>query len=191
MSSHRELLGCSAFSFWYIRDMTETSPKDEVAATDELATLMSFLGHQRAFLERKALGLTEEQVRIASCPPSDLTLLGLIRHAGEVERYWAKNSFAGLEIGSLYCGEAHPEGDPDGDFHAPRDATIAEALEVWRDEAADADEIYRAADLDEIERSDRAFYSLRWILVHLIEEYARHLGHADLLREAIDGETGE
>jgi hypothetical protein len=171
--------------------MTDASPKDEVAATDELTTLMSFLGHQRAFLERKAVGLTEAQARIASCPPSDLTLLGLIRHVGEVERYWAKNSFAGLETGSLYYGEAHPEGDPDGDFHAPKDATIAEALEVWRDEAANADEIYRVANLDDIERSDRAFYSLRWILIHLIEEYARHLGHADLLREAIDGETGE
>jgi hypothetical protein len=65
------------------------------------------------------------------------------------------------------------------------------ALAVLRDEADDADAIYRDAALDDIERSARSFYSLRWILVHLIEEYARHLGHADLIREAIDGQKGE
>jgi hypothetical protein len=68
---------------------------------------------------------------------------------------------------------------------------MAEALAVLRTEMADADAIYGDASLDDLERSGRAMYTLRWILVHLIEEYARHLGHADLIREAIDGETGE
>lgn len=167
--------------------MSKSRPKDEVAAEDERATLMAFLGHQRRFLIRKASGLTEEQVRIASCPPSDLTLLGLVRHAAEVERYWAKASFGGLDVGSLYGSES----DPDGDFHPPREATLAEALETLRDEAEEADLIYAGARLDDIEKCDRKFYSLRWILVHLIEEYARHLGHADLIRQAIDGQTGE
>jgi hypothetical protein len=171
--------------------MNDPWPKDEVAAADEFTTLMAFLGHQRAFLVRKVSELTEKQVRIASSPPSDLTLLGLVRHAGEVERYWAKNAFAGLESESLYCGEAHPEEDPDGDFHPPDDATMEDALTAWRDESVDSDAIYRAAELDDIEQSDRGLYSLRWILTHLIEEYARHLGHADLIREAIDGQTGE
>lgn len=171
--------------------MTGTWPKDEVATQDESTTLKAFLAHQRDFLFRKASGLTDAQVRVAACPPSDLTLLGLVRHAGEVERYWAKNQFAGLEIESLYCGNAHPDGDTDGDFHPPSDATMGDALAVWREEIADADAIYREANLDGIERSERGIYSLRWILVHLIEEYARHLGHADLIREAIDGETGE
>ncbi len=171
--------------------MTGSWPKDDVAATDEFTTLMAFLGHQRAFLIRKASELTEEQVRFASSPPSDLTLLGLIRHAGEVERYWAKNAFAGLEIGSLYCGEAHPQRDPDGDFHPPAGATMDDALAVLRDETAHADAIFGDANLDDIERSERGLYSLRWILIHLIEEYARHLGHADLIREAIDGQRGE
>lgn len=171
--------------------MSDVRPKDEVAAADEMTTLMGFLRHQRAFLVRKASALSEEQTRIAACPPSDLTLLGLVRHAGEVERYWAKNAFAGNDVPSLYCGAQHPEGDRDGDFHPPPDATMAEALAVWRAEMADADVIYGDASLDDLERSGRAFYTLRWILVHLIEEYARHLGHADLIREAIDGETGE
>ena len=99
--------------------MTAQWPKDEVATADEFATLTAFLGHQREFLIRKTSGLNEEQIRTAACPPSDLTLLGLVRHASEVERHWAKKSFAGSDIGFIYCGSAHPEGDKDGDFHPP------------------------------------------------------------------------
>jgi hypothetical protein len=167
--------------------MSDMWPKDEVAAEDEKTTLLAFLGHQRAFLIRKASGLTEEQVRIAACPPSDLTLLGLVRHAAEVERGWAKRGIAGLDIEPLFCSDA----DRDGDFHPPADATMADALATMQSEAAHADAIYRNVRLDDIEKSERAFYSIRWILIHLIEEYARHLGHADLIREAIDGQTGE
>ena len=162
-------------------------PKDEVAVTDEKTTLLAFLGHQRKFLVRKVSGLTEEQVRISGCPPSDLTLLGLVRHLADVERGWAKRGVAGLEVPPLFCSDA----DPDGDFHPPDDMNMAEALGILQSEADDADAIYRAADLDNLEKSERGFYSVRWILVHLIEEYARHLGHADLIREAIDGQTGE
>lgn len=171
--------------------MTELWPKDEVAAADEQTTLLAFLHHQRTFLARKAEGLTDEQARTATCPPSDLTILGLVRHAAEVERGWAQRSLLGTDIGPIYMGAAHPNDDPDGDFHAPPDATLADALETFWSEAAAADHIYRAAALDEIEHSDRAFYSVRWILIHLIEEYARHCGHADLIRQAIDGQTGE
>ncbi len=171
--------------------MSDLWPKDEVAAEDEKTTLLAFLGHQRNFLIHKASGLSEQQVRIASCPPSDLTLLGLVRHAAEVERGWAKRSFAGRDVERLFGHEAHPDGDPDGDFHPPPDATMDEALAALGSEADDADDIYWEAKLDDIERSERGFYSLRWILIHLIEEYARHLGHADLIREAIDGQTGE
>lgn len=167
--------------------MTEAWPKDEVAGKDERTTLLAFLGHQRSFLIRKASGLTEEQVRIASCPPSDLTLLGLVRHAADVERGWAKRGFAGIDAEPLFYDEANP----DGDFHPPPDATMADALEALRSEADDADAIYREASLADLEKHERGFYSLRWILIHLIEEYARHLGHADLIREAIDGRTGE
>lgn len=169
-----------------------TWPKDEVAASDERTTLMRFLHHQRTFLIRKAEGLSEDQARLATCPPSDLTMLGLIRHAAEVERNWAIRSFAGETADRLYMAEAHPENDQDGDFHPPPGATLAEAITTFKAEAERADTIYAAAaSLDDIEKRDRSFYSLRWILVHLIEEYSRHCGHADLIREAIDGETGE
>jgi len=171
--------------------MSDMWPKDEVAVADERTTLLAYIDHQRNFLIDKASGLSEDQVRIASCPPSDLTLLGLVRHAAEVESFWAKKYFAGLDFKRPFGGESHPDGDPDGAFHPPPDATLTEALAALRAEAQDADEIYAGASLDDIEKCERGFYSLRWILVHLIEEYARHLGHADLIREAIDGQTGE
>ena len=171
--------------------MNDFWPKDEVAVSDEKTTLMAFLGHQRAFLIHKAEGLTDDQARMATCPSSDLTMLGLIRHASEVERGWAQRSLLGLDVGRIYSRDAHPDGDVDGDLHAPTDATLAEALETFTRETNAADLVFRTADLDDVEQCDRAFYSIRWILIHLIEEYARHLGHADLIRQAIDGHTGE
>ncbi len=171
--------------------MSETRPKDEVATADERTTLLAFLGHQRDFLVRKATGITEKQARLATCPPSDLTMLGLVRHLADVERGWAQRAFAGRESLPLYYGEAHPNGDPDGDFHPLDGDTLTDALEVLHEVAADADLVYQAGDLDEVEHHERGQYSLRWILIHLIEEYARHLGHADLIRQAIDGQTGE
>jgi hypothetical protein len=164
---------------------------NEVPSAGERETLTAFLDYQRAVLARKAEGLTDEQARLATCPPSDLTMLGLIRHAADVERNWAQRSMAGTAAPPIYYGEAHPDGDPDGDLHPPADATLGEALDTYWTEIALADEIYGAADLDAIERRDRSNYSLRWILVHLIEEHARHCGHADLIRQAIDGATGD
>ena len=171
--------------------MSKVWPKDEVADVDERTTLLAFLGHQRSFLVRKAEGLTEDQARMATCQPSDLTMLGLIRHAAEVERWWAQRSLLGLDVRTIYTREAHPDGDEDGDFHPPPDATLVSALETLSGEIDEADRAFRAVSLDDIEQCDRAFYSVRWILVHLIEEYARHLGHADLIRQAIDGQTGD
>jgi len=171
--------------------MNDFWPKDEVAVADEKTTLLAFLGHQRRFLIRKAGGLTDDQARMATCPPSDLTMLGLIRHLSEVERGWAQRSLLGLDVGPIYANDAHPDGDVDGDFHAPAGATLADAIETFTRETNAADLVFRTADLDDVEQCDRAFYSVRWILVHLIEEYARHLGHADVIRQAIDGQTGE
>jgi hypothetical protein len=162
-------------------------PKDEVAAAGERDTLIAFLGHQRRFLERKATGISDEQARTRSCPPSDLTLLGLVCHLTDVERGWAQRGLAGRPVPPIY----YSDDDPDGDFHPPRDVTMASALARLREEAADAEAVYRSMGLDDIERHERGFYTLRWVLVHLIEEYARHLGHADLIRQAIDGQTGE
>ena len=168
---------------------TTPLPDIDVSAADERTTLDGFLTYYRAVFTRKAEGIGDDEARRTPCPPSDLSLLGLVRHMAEVERIWAKWMFRGDADEPLFYGDAHPDRDPDGDFHAPADATLEAAMAAYRREVADADEIYRSAGLDDVlanaEREQKN--SLRWILVHLIEEYARHVGHADLIRQAIDG----
>ena len=153
--------------------------------------LLWFLDYFRRVLARKAEGITEEQARAAASPPSDLTLLGLIRHMAKVERVWFRERLAGEDVPRLYVGALHPEGDPDGDFHAPADATLAEAFESYWREIEVADRVIAATDLDTEVDTGRAVLTLRWVLVHMIEEYARHCGHADLVRQAVDGATGD
>lgn len=172
-------------------DPTTPLPDFEAGAEPEREMLTAFLDYFRVVLVRKIEGLSEEQARTPACPPSDLTLLGLVRHMAEVERIWSQWLFSGGPNVPLYYGDAHPDGDPDGDFHPPADATIADAVATFWAETAAADEIYRAADFDDIEAVGSKGRSLRWIHVHLVEEYARHCGHADLLRQAIDGVTGD
>jgi hypothetical protein len=117
-------------------------------------------------------------------PPSELTILGLVRHLAEVERDWAQLSMMGLAADPIYGGQA-------ADLHPPADATLGDAVATYWAEIDAADRIYAGLPLDDIERSKHATYSLRWILVHLVEEYARHCGHADLIRQALDGATGD
>ena len=170
---------------------TTPLPTEEAPADDERTTLLAFLDYQRAVLARKVEGLTDEQARWAACPPSDLTLLGLIRHMADVERNWFRRSLLAEDAPPIFYGAAHPDGDDDGDFHPPPGATVTEALARLRVEIEVANRNIAAASLDDIERRERRNYSLRWILVHMIEEYARHCGHADLLRQAVDGATGD
>jgi hypothetical protein len=166
-------------------------PADDAASAGERETLLGFLAYYRAVLARKADGLTDGEARAAPCPPSDLTLLGLVRHMAEVERIWAQRQFLGRPNEPIFYGDAHPDGDVDGDFHAPATATLEEAFAAYREQIAAADEVYAAASLDDVEQGGDRRHSLRWILVHLVEEYARHCGHADLIRQAIDGATGD
>ena len=166
-------------------------PTDDVAAADERLTLMTFLDYQRAILARKADGLTDEQARRSACPPSDLSILGLIRHMADVDKGWSQRAVLGADAEPIYFGNSHPDGDPDGDFHPPEDATLDEAVATYWDVISESNRIFAGAALDDIEAGTRGMYSVRWILVHLVEEYARHCGHADLLRQAIDGATGD
>jgi uncharacterized damage-inducible protein DinB len=173
---------------------TTPLPAAKAFAEDERSVLIGYLDYHRAVLARKAEGVTEEQARLAACPPSDLTLLGLIRHMADVERNWFRRALMGEEIGPIHYGEAHPDGDEDGDFHPPPGATLAEAFASYRAEIEAADRNIAACSLDDLQRwtrGDSAPSTLRRIIVHLIEEYARHCGHADLLRQAIDGSVGD
>jgi hypothetical protein len=168
---------------------------DPPAAVDERTTLLAFLEFYRESLAMKTDGLTDEQARTPSVPPSDLTLMGLVRHMAEVERSWFSGNLAGNDVAPLYYGDAHPTGDPDGDLHPGPDDTLHDAIATWRREIAAANGHLAGRSLDDlgrrVSRAAGGVPNLRWILVHMIEEYARHLGHADLLRERIDGVTGD
>ncbi len=171
---------------------TTPLPTDKALGDDERSTLLGFLDYHRAVLARKAEGITDEQALLAACPPSDLTLLGLVRHMTDVERFWFRRSLVAEDVPPVYYGVAHPDGDDDGDFHAPAGATVAGALAAYWDEIDVANRNIAAASLDDVpQRDPDRGHSLRWIVVHMIEEYARHCGHADLLRQAIDGTTGD
>jgi uncharacterized damage-inducible protein DinB len=130
---------------------------------------------------RKAEGLTTAQATARSTP-TGLTIFTLVRHLVDVERGWFRD-FAGEGVEPLYCTEA----DPDGDFHPGPDDTLEDALAAYRAEIAHADEILAAHELDEAVQDGDHLVNLRWIMVHMIEETARHAGHADVLRELTDG----
>lgn len=167
--------------------MTDNRPQPPYAA-DERETLIGFVDFLRATIVRKCEGLTEEQLR--SAPTfSDMTLLGLVRHLTMVERYWFQGVFLDDDVEFLWSEE-----DPDGDWKPSADETAEGVLAAYADECALSNKIAREHPLDAMSkyaRSEDERASLRWILVHMVEETGRHAGHADLLREALDGVTGE
>jgi uncharacterized damage-inducible protein DinB len=156
---------------------------------DERTTLTAFLDFLRDTLAFKCEGLTDDQLRARAVPPSSLSLLGLVRHMGEVERSWFRRVLGGEQAPPRYYSDENP----DGDFDDVAGAGVAEAFGYWRDECAHARERVAAAPSLDVTGTGRRgeTYSLRWIMVHMIEEYARHNGHADLLRERIDGTVGD
>jgi uncharacterized damage-inducible protein DinB len=153
--------------------------------------LTTWLDYHRATLALKCEGLTDDQLRERSAPPSSLSLLGLVRHMAEVERSWFLRGLGGQDAPPLY----YAEDNLDGEFDDVDTADAGEAFATWRAECAAARKAEAAAaslDVTFARKKDpRERFSLRWTLVHMIEEYARHNGHADLLRERIDGATGE
>jgi hypothetical protein len=152
-----------------------------VRAADELTTLREMLDYYRVVMIRKAEGLTTAQATEQSTP-SGLTLFTLIRHLTDVERGW----FRDLDDPTapfLYC----TDDDPDGDFHPGPDDTVEDALDAYRAEIARSNEIIAGHSLDTEVPDQGGTVNLRWIMVHMIEETARHAGHADILRELTDG----
>ncbi|WP_329177717.1 DinB family protein [Streptomyces sp. NBC_01477] len=154
----------------------------------ERETLRGFLEHHRATLAVKCEGLADEDLRRQSVPPSTLSLLGLVRHMAEVERAWFRRVVGGEDIPLVWSDAM--------DFQVAYDAagsTRAEAFTAWHAEVEHARRIEAAApDLDVVVHNSRGQedLSLRTIMLHVILEYGRHNGHADLLREAIDGTVG-
>lgn len=168
--------------------MTTERPMPPLNA-DELQTLEGWLDFHRFTLASKCEGLDDAQAATPSLSPSPLTLMGLVQHLSEVERAWFRVLFAGEELEPIYGPKPGPAAH-DGGFDIAEGATLSGALDTWRAEVAAC----RAAVADREPTDIVPFMgqevTLRWVYAHLIEEYARHNGHADLLREAIDGTTG-
>ncbi len=167
-----------------------TDPRTEPAAVaDERTTLVGFLDRHRDTLALKCEGLTDDQLRIRAVPPSGMSLLGLVRHLTEVERAWFGRRVGGRDLPPLYYSD--PD-NPDGDFDDLDSPDVAAVFAAWRAACADSRDIVAATPLDSTaKRRDGSDVTLRWIVLHMVEEYARHNGHADFLRERIDGATGE
>lgn len=165
----------------------DEDPRTDGGFDGERGTLIGYLRNQRLTLELKCAGLDADDLARRSVEPSNLSLLGLVRHLAEVERGWFRRRLAGEDAPPLYRNDD----DPDSDFNgaAPDPESVKEAWENWREEVTFAERfVDKAPNLDLVGKEGDC---LRDVLVHMIEEYARHLGHADFLRERIDGRVGQ
>jgi len=154
---------------------------------DELEMLKAYLDHYRETFELKCAGVAPDRLSERTSPPSRMSLHGLARHLAGVERWWFAINFAGIDLPMLY----YSDDDPDQDFES-LDSDPLEALEVWRAECERSRGIVDdAPDLDAKGAIARnGSYTLRWLMLRMIAEYAQHAGHADFLREGIDGAVG-
>lgn len=156
---------------------------------DERTSLEVWLEFHRATLAMKCRGLTAEQLARRAVPPSGLCLLGLVRHLAEMERHYFRRSFSGEGLPWLHGDPADP--GVCRDFEGASSATAEADVEVWRAECARSRLVTAAAPSLDSQAAGDAAVTLRWTMVKMIQEYARHNGHADLLRECIDGAVGE
>ena len=172
--------------------MTWTAPeidrRQPPNVAGERAALQGWLQYERDTLLTKCAGLTHEQLATRSVPPSTMSLLGIVRHMADVERWWFRTNVTGESLQGFFG----PEGNLEGDFDDLDSMPAEQVLEVYAAECAAADAAVAGLPLEHtFSHHRRAELDLRWVYVHMIEEYARHNGHADLLRELVDGATGE
>jgi uncharacterized damage-inducible protein DinB len=171
--------------------MTVTGSFEPSTEKGELATYRFYLAGHRSVLEAKCAGLSPQQLATPSLPPSDLTLLGLVRHLARVEHYWFR-----MVIDRHLDEERLDSDDPTGGFHkiAPTPESVEECTASWRQQREYADACLARLTDDDLATTRRDRHgdelTVRDLLVHMVEEYARHNGHADLLREALDGARG-
>ena len=166
-------------------------PRDYGPTRGERDNVLAYLRNYRHTFALKCEGLDAEQLAQRSVPPSTMSLLGLVRHLARVEHSWNRRVLHGLaELPLLYRTEADRDADFNGAVADP--AVVEEAWASWRREVAAADAwIDQDTDWDRMVRVHDDEIEVRDVMVHLVEEYARHVGHADLLRECIDGRTGQ
>ena len=162
--------------------------RDLPRAGSERLLLQDWLDFHRQTLLAKCAGLGRAQLVARPVPPSTLSLLGLVRHMADVERWWFRYRAAGESLELRFSSKGNPDGDFDDVDSADPEADFA----AFAEEVAAADAAAARLSLDDTFTSERpdARLSLRWVYLHMIEEYARHNGHADLLRERVDGVVG-
>jgi hypothetical protein len=157
----------------------------------ERETLLDYLRAYRLAMEMKCEGLDAEQLACRSVPPSTMSLLGLVRHMADVERHWFREVMAQADAPPIYWSDDVADADWAG--AVPDPVVVGDAWRSWREEVAFAEQ-YVASSPDLAVRSpmkDGTTIALREVILHMVEEYARHIGHADLLRERIDGRVGQ
>jgi uncharacterized damage-inducible protein DinB len=176
------------FGWWDMFVAPDDDPRSDGGFKNtERDVLLGFLSDQRLTFQLKCADLDAEQLARRSVEPSNLSLLGLLRHLAGVERIWFRRRMAGEDVPLLYRTDVEPNADFEGAVGDP--AMVEEAWADWRAEIEFADRyLEEQADLSVVGPDGD---SLREVLVHLIEEYARHNGHADFLRERIDGRVGQ
>lgn len=152
--------------------------------SDEESLLLGWLAFFRDAIRRKSAGLTADQLIARSSPPSTLSLLGIVRHLSEMERVYVHFAIQGGELNLRYCGD-----DPEADIDGVRVEDCDPSIEAWQEDCRFSEMLIRASDLDSAAPGNGL--TVRWNIMKLLGEYARHAGHADLLRENIDGATGE
>jgi uncharacterized damage-inducible protein DinB len=186
VATRRQVAWASVTTEW-------TAPAAERTAADYVAAerraLEQWLDYHRGVLLTKCAGLTADQLKRRAVPPSNLSLLGLVRHLADAERGWFRQCAAREDVPDLYWTEA----DSDADFNNIETAEAEADLETYRREVGAARKAMAGRSLDDVVPFpwDDTERDIRWIYLHMIEEYARHNGHADLLRESIDGQVGE
>jgi uncharacterized damage-inducible protein DinB len=171
---------------WIAPDVERSEDYPERRNEPEQDMLRDWLDWHRATLLRKCAGLDATALARRAVPPSNLSLLGLVRHMADTERGWVRQTFRGQQIPDLYY---RPDAK-DADFEEAGPATAEEDFERYRAECLAVDAALDGAKLDDTFSFADQSMSVRWMWQHLVEEYARHNGHADLLRQVIDGATG-
>lgn len=175
----------------FVEQKDDPREMETLVDADERATLADYLRYHRQTLQLKCDGLTPEQLALRSVEPSTLSLLGLVRHMADVERHWFRRVLDGQEIARIYRTPENADEDFEGAVGDPD--VVAQAFAAWQEEIAFANQFVDGhGDLSiVVTMPDGGEVSYREVLVHMVEEYSRHNGHADLLRERIDGRIGQ
>ena len=173
----------------------DQDPRTYANPQGEKATYVEYLANYRLTLGMKCDGLSPEQLATRSVPPSTMSLLGLIRHMARVENNWFQRTAQANGHDRIYWSEDN--GDLDFNAVEPSQECVDDAFASWRREIAAAEEWFAGIEESDLGRElpiagrPDEVVSIRDLVVHMIEEYARHCGHADLLRECVDGRTGQ